>query len=88
MRRSLPTGLAWLAGRKDAEVPTPGTLGQAEAVERTAELVEEGLDPKIRMLWQAFAVRVGARRLNDLSACLSLLGLDAGAAVAAEQLGR
>ncbi|MER5321050.1 hypothetical protein [Streptosporangium roseum] len=84
LRRSLPAGLAWLAGRTDVEVP-PGTLGQAEAAERTARLVGEGLDPEIRTLWQAFAVRVGARRLNDLAACLASLGLDAGAAVAAEQ---
>lgn len=84
LRRSLPAGLAWLAGRTDVEVP-PGTLGQAEAAERTAHLVEVGLDPEIRTVWQAFAVRVGARRHNDLAACLSSLGLDAGAAVAAEQ---
>ncbi|MFI7465046.1 hypothetical protein [Nonomuraea sp. NPDC049646] len=84
LRRSLPAGLAWLAGRTDVEVP-PGTLGLAEAAERTAELVEEGLDPEIRALWQAFAVRVGARRLNDLAACLSSLRLDAGAAIATEQ---
>jgi hypothetical protein len=84
LRRSLPAGLAWLAGQTDVEV-APGTLGQAEAAQRTAELVEEGLDPEIRMLWQAFAVRVGARRLNDLAACLSSLGLDAGAIVAGQQ---
>ncbi|MFI6740378.1 hypothetical protein ACIBI9_46280 [Nonomuraea sp. NPDC050451] len=84
LRRSLPAGPAWLAGRTDVEVP-PGTLGQAAAAERTARLVEEGLDPEIRLLWQAFAVRVGARRLNDLAACLSSLGLDAGAAIAVEQ---
>ncbi|MET7339260.1 hypothetical protein [Nonomuraea sp. NPDC005650] len=84
LRRSLPAGRAWLAGRTDLEV-SPGTLGQAEAAERTAQLVEEGLDPEIRTLWQEFAVRVGAHRLNDLAACLSSLGLDAGAAVAAEQ---
>ncbi|MGV9779054.1 hypothetical protein [Streptosporangium sp. NPDC003464] len=84
LRRSLPAGPAWLAGRTDVEV-SPGTLGQAEAAERTARLVEEGLDPEIRMLWQAFAVRVGARRHNDLAVSLTSLGLDAGAAVAAEQ---
>ncbi|MGW7531037.1 hypothetical protein [Amycolatopsis sp. NPDC054798] len=84
LRRSLPTGLAWLAGRTDVEVP-PGTVGQAEAAERTAVLAEKGLDPEIRTLWQAFAVRVGARRLNDLAVCLASLGLDTGAAVAAEQ---
>ncbi|MFI7639759.1 hypothetical protein [Nonomuraea sp. NPDC049400] len=84
LRRSLPAGLAWLAGRTDLAVST-GTLGQAEAAERTAELAEEGLNAEVRAVWQAFAVRVGARRSNDLAACLSALGLDAGAAVAAEQ---
>ncbi|NRQ40363.1 hypothetical protein HII36_52380 [Nonomuraea sp. NN258] len=84
LRRSLPAGLAWLAGRTDLPVP-PGTLGQAEAAERTAQLVVEGLDPEIRTVWQAFAVRVGARRLNDLAVCLSSLGLGASAAVAAQQ---
>ncbi|TDC27462.1 hypothetical protein E1265_01755 [Streptomyces sp. 8K308] len=84
LRRALPAGLAWLAGRNDVEV-APGTLGQAEAAERTARLVEQGLDPEIRLLWQAFAVRVGARRHNDLAAALLSLDRDAGAAVAAEQ---
>ncbi|WP_049564479.1 hypothetical protein [Nonomuraea sp. SBT364] len=84
LRRSLPAGRLWLAGRPDVAV-APGTLGQAEAAERTARLVEEGLDPEVRTVWQAFAVRVGARRLNDLAACLSSLGFDAAEAVAVEQ---
>ncbi|WP_307842236.1 hypothetical protein [Streptomyces sp. RK75] len=82
--RALPGGQAWLAGRTDVEV-APGTLGQAEAAERTAQLVECGLDPEVRLLWREFAVRVGARRLNDLAGCLLSLGLDAGGAIAAEQ---
>ncbi|WP_246646632.1 hypothetical protein [Nonomuraea ceibae] len=85
LRRSLPAALAWLGGRTDVPV-APGTLGQAEAAERTAELVAEGrLDPQARELLGAFAVRVGARRANDLAACLASLGLAEGAAVAAEQ---
>ncbi|SDH17488.1 hypothetical protein SAMN05421505_11265 [Sinosporangium album] len=84
LRRSLPAGLDWLAGRTDATV-APGTVGQAEAAERTADLVEAGLDPEVRDLMKAFAVRVGARRLNDLAVCLGILGLGEGAAVAAEQ---
>lgn len=84
LRRSLPGGLAWLAGRTDLPV-APGTLGQAAAAERTAELVGEGLDPEVRSLMQAFGVRVGARRLTDLAACLRSLGLPEGAAVADEQ---
>ncbi|MEU8102305.1 hypothetical protein AB0C18_01120 [Nonomuraea muscovyensis] len=84
LRRSLPGGLAWLAGRTDMAV-APGTLGQAEAAERAAEMVEEGLDPQVRTVWQAFAVRVGARRLADLAACLRAVGRPEGAAVAVEQ---
>ncbi|MFG3439213.1 hypothetical protein ACGF0J_18370 [Nonomuraea sp. NPDC047897] len=84
LRRSLPGGVAWLGGRADVAVP-PGTLGQAEAAERVAAMVEEGLDPEVRGLWQAFAVRVGARRLSDLAVCLRGVGLSEGAAVAAEQ---
>ncbi|WP_327085413.1 hypothetical protein OIE66_24005 [Nonomuraea sp. NBC_01738] len=81
LRRSLPAGAAWLAGRTDADV-SPGTLGQAEAAERTAEL---GLSPEVRELWARFAVRVGARRAGDLATWLSALGLDAAAAIAAGQ---
>ncbi|GAA3473249.1 hypothetical protein [Nonomuraea roseola] len=84
LRRSLPAGVAWLGGRTDKRVP-PGTLGQAAAAERTAELMAEGLDPEVRQLWQAFAVRVGARRLNDLAVCLASMGLGEGAVVAAGQ---
>ncbi|GGT22681.1 hypothetical protein ACFFV7_48915 [Nonomuraea spiralis] len=61
------------------------TAAEPAQRERMAELVEEGLDPEIRTLWQTFVVRVGARRLNDLAVCLSSLRLDAGAAIAAEQ---
>ncbi|MFD9950343.1 hypothetical protein [Nonomuraea sp. NPDC059022] len=85
LRRSLPGALAWLAGRADVSV-SPGTLGQAQAAERTAELVEQGrLDPQVRDLMRAFAVRVGARRLNDLASCLRSLNLREGAAIAAGQ---
>ncbi|MGV9307140.1 hypothetical protein ACWDLG_27535 [Nonomuraea sp. NPDC003727] len=84
LRRSLPVSLAWLAGRSDVAVE-PGTLGQAAAAERAAELVEEGLDPQVRDLLEAFAVRVGARRLNDLAHCLRVLDLPDGAAVAERQ---
>lgn len=84
LRQSLPAGLAWLSGRTDGQV-TPGTLGQAHAARRTAELVEEGLAPEIRMLWETFAVQVGARRLNDLAACLALLDLGPAAVIATQQ---
>ncbi|MFI6599093.1 hypothetical protein ACIBHX_22775 [Nonomuraea sp. NPDC050536] len=84
LRRSLADGVAWLGGRSDLPVPE-GTVGQAAAAIRLAEMVEEGLDDGIRGLLQAFGIRVGARRLNDLAACLAMLGMAEAAGIAAAQ---
>ncbi|MCM2393269.1 hypothetical protein [Streptomyces albipurpureus] len=83
LRRSLPRAVAWLSGRGDLPVP-PGTLGGAEGVGAFAGLVERGLDQSTRDLLGSFAIRVGARRLSDAAACLSLLELHGPATVAAE----
>lgn len=73
LRRALPKAARWLAEGVDLPVP-PGSLGGAAALERLAELVENGLEP-----WQHghlghFAIRVGARRLTDATTCLALIG--------------
>ncbi|WP_405792323.1 hypothetical protein [Streptomyces sp. NBC_01506] len=83
LRRSLPRAVAWLSGRTDLPAP-PGTLGGAEGVDGFAALVERGLEDATRGLLGSFAIRVGARRLSDASACLTLLELPGPAAVAAE----
>ncbi|MFF0446453.1 hypothetical protein ACFYT4_08575 [Streptomyces sp. NPDC004609] len=84
LRRSLPGAVRWLSGREDLPVP-PGTLGGAAAVEGLAALVSRGLDPQTRELLGDFAIRVGARRLNDAARGLARLGLWEPAAVAAGQ---
>ncbi|MFC5661856.1 hypothetical protein ACFP3U_02535 [Kitasatospora misakiensis] len=84
LRQSLPDAERWLAGRADLPVP-PGTLGGATAVERLADLVDEGLPAGTRALLTAFCVRVGARRANDAATCLEELGLSHAASVAQRQ---
>lgn len=84
LRRSLPGGVGWLAGREDLPVP-PGTLGGAAALERLAEQVDDGLTPEVRVLLEAFAIRVGVRRLADAATCLSDVGLPEPASIAADQ---
>ena len=58
---------------------------RSAAAEGLAELVETGLEP-----WQHdhlgyFAIRVGARRLSDASACLAFIGEIKAASIAREQ---
>ncbi|MDA2813516.1 hypothetical protein O4J56_22915 [Nocardiopsis sp. RSe5-2] len=82
--RSLPRALEWLDARGEGAAPV-GSLGGAGAVEALAALVRSGLAPDTRVLLEVFGVRVGARRLSDAARCLAEVGLDAPAAVAAEQ---
>jgi hypothetical protein len=66
------------------EMP-PGSLGNAEAAHRVAELIAAGAKEGLREEFIYFAVRVGARRLDDTATCLDLAGYPAAAAIAAEQ---
>ncbi|XVQ08161.1 hypothetical protein ACQP1W_37195 [Spirillospora sp. CA-255316] len=84
LRRSLPRAVRWLSGDADHPVP-PGSLGGAAAIEALAGQVRRGLAPGVRALLAGFGVRVGARRLGDAASCLTMLGLDGAAAVAAGQ---
>ncbi|KOT93100.1 hypothetical protein ADK70_14615 [Streptomyces rimosus subsp. pseudoverticillatus] len=84
LRRSLPDAVRWLAGRDDLPMP-PGSLGGTAAAEALADQVAKGLSPEIRGLLSVFAIRLGARRLNDAAACLASLNLGTPAALLAEQ---
>lgn len=84
LRRSLPDAARWLAGREDLPVP-PGTLGGAAGVEALAALADRGLDERTRGFLAWFAIRVGARRLDDAARCLAMLGLAEAAVIAAGQ---
>ncbi|MFH8348754.1 hypothetical protein [Streptomyces sp. NPDC018045] len=83
--QTLPGAVRWLAGRDDLPMP-PGSLGGAAASEALAEQVATGdVSSETRDLLTTFAIRVGARRLNDAAACLAPLGLTVPAALLAEQ---
>ena len=74
-----------LATRVHAVRARSAPLGGAAAAEGLAKLVETGLEP-----WQHdhlgyFAIRVGARRLSDASACLAFIGESKAASIAGEQ---
>jgi hypothetical protein len=68
-----------------AEPMPPGSLGNADAAYRVAEMVEAGAPDGLREELVHFAVKVGARRLDDTATCLALAGYSGAAAIAAEQ---
>lgn len=84
VRAVIPAAIAWLGLREDADVP-PGSLGNGEAAERTAQLVEAGAGDGLREHLIYFAIRVGARRLGDTADCLHLAGHPGAADIAATQ---
>lgn len=63
LRRGLPEAASWLDG-KDLPVP-PGSLGNADAAEFLAKKADAGFSSGLRGHLSHFAIRVGARRLND-----------------------
>ena len=84
LRQSLPDAARWLSGREDLPVPA-GTLGGAAGLEALAAMADGGLDDGTRGFLAWFAIRVGARRLDDAARCLASLGRDEAAAIAAGQ---
>jgi hypothetical protein len=84
VRSILPAARDYLALVTDEKMPE-GSLGNAEAAHRVAELIEAGAQNGLREEFIYFAVRVGARRLDDTATCLDMAGYPAAAAVAAEQ---
>ncbi|MEV4918394.1 hypothetical protein AB0K47_16445 [Streptomyces tirandamycinicus] len=71
LRASLPGAVAWLGVRGDRDVP-PGSLPNAQGLERLAQQIEEGeLSSEIREMMEKFSVRVGARRLSDAAVALA-----------------
>ncbi|WP_342239034.1 hypothetical protein [Inquilinus sp. OTU3971] len=70
---ALPNALRWLSMTEGRHLPA-GTIGNGEAAERLAAMVEAGCDRELRnhLVW--FAVRVGARRVADAAGCLARIG--------------
>lgn len=84
IRRSIPAAIEWLAMENATEIPS-GTVGNAEAAECLAELVETGCNSELRDHLVHFAVRVGARRVADAATCLARVGHDQPARTMAQQ---
>ena len=84
VRSVIPAARDHLAQVTDEKMP-PGSLGNADAAYRVAEMVEAGAENGLREQLVYFAVKVGARRLDDTATCLDLAGYAGAAAIAAEQ---
>nr|WP_246481051.1 hypothetical protein [Amycolatopsis umgeniensis] len=81
---ALPRAIERLCGETGAGLP-PGSLGNADAALALAARIASGCDPELRGLLVHFAIRVGARRLSDASACLRRIGRDKAAEIATTQ---
>ncbi|MEW9806470.1 hypothetical protein ABUE31_10785 [Mesorhizobium sp. ZMM04-5] len=62
-----------------------GTIGNEEAAEALARMIEAGCSEDLRGHLIHFGVRVGARRLADAAACLDRIGLAAASRIASDQ---
>ncbi|MBF9134152.1 hypothetical protein I0C86_35225 [Plantactinospora sp. S1510] len=84
IRSIVPTAIERLSMHTDTEMP-PGSLGNGEAAERVAQMIEAGAGAGLREHLIYFAIRVGARRLSDTADCLLLAGFPDAAEIAATQ---
>ena len=84
IKASIPAAIRWLSMGGHHGMP-PGSLGNGEAAQGLAALIEAGCDDKLRGHLIHFAVRVGARRLADAATCLARAGYAEAARIAAGQ---
>ncbi|GAB3964315.1 hypothetical protein V1634_01640 [Plantactinospora veratri] len=84
IRSIVPIAIKRLAMEPEVAMP-PGSLGNGEAAERVAELIEAGAGGGLREHLVYFAIRVGARRLSDTADCLLRAGYADAAGIAALQ---
>jgi hypothetical protein len=87
LRAGVPAATAWLELDPSRTVP-PGTLGNAAAAEALADLWAAGPTDGLRGHLAYFAIRVGARRLDDAATCLARIGLDDASLVLRDQARR
>jgi hypothetical protein len=84
IRSIIPTAIERLSMHGHLKMP-PGSLGNGEAADRTAQMIEAGAGDGLREHLIYFAIRVGARRLSDTADCLLLAGYGEAAEIAATQ---
>ncbi len=87
LRAGVAAATDWLELDPSRTVP-PGTLGNAAAAEALADLWAAGPTDGLRGHLAYFAVRVGARRLDDAATCLARIGLDDASLVLRDQARR
>lgn len=84
IRASLPAAIRWLSMQEPRHMPE-GTIGNGEAAEALASMIDAGCDEDLRAHLIHFAIRVGARRLADAATCLSRIDYTDAAHIASEQ---
>lgn len=84
IRASLPEAIRLLSMQCTQHLPD-GTLGNAEAAEALAAMIEGGCSDNLRGHLIHFAIRVGARRLADAATCLARIGHADAAQIASKQ---
>ncbi|CDZ29915.1 hypothetical protein NOJ05_01825 [Neorhizobium galegae] len=84
IRASLPAALRWLSMEHPQHVPE-GTIGNEDAAQRLASMIEGGCSDNLRGHLIHFAVRVGARRLADAATCLARIGEGDAAGITSDQ---
>jgi hypothetical protein len=84
VRASLPAAMRWLSMEHAQHLPE-GTVGNDEAAELLASMIENGCSGDLRGHLIHFAVRVGARRLADAARCLARVGRSDAAQIASDQ---
>ena len=77
IRSIIPTAIERLSMCAEVDMP-PGSLGNGEAAERVAEMIEAGADDGLREHLIYFAIRAGARMLSDTADCLLLASFPRG----------
>lgn len=84
IRAAVPDAVRLLSMQCTQHLPN-GTLGNAEAAEALAAMIEGGCSDNLRGHLIHFAIRVGARRLADAATCLARIGHADAAQIASEQ---
>lgn len=84
IRASLPAAIRWLSMQEPRHLHE-GTIGNGEAAEALASLIDAGCGEDLRAHLIHFAIRVGARRLADAATCLSRIDYPDAAHIASEQ---
>ncbi|WP_201794931.1 hypothetical protein [Escherichia coli] len=84
IRASLPAAMQLLSMEGTQHLPE-GTIGNGDAAEALACMLESGCDDDLRGHLIHFAIRVGARRLADAATCLARIGYTDASQVASRQ---